>query len=71
MELSHILAKCDHTLLSQSATWNEIKVAGGISTLADAEEFIRLGADRLGTSRIVKPTKAMEQNSVAKNDGSY
>ncbi len=32
----------------------QIKAAGGISTLEDAEEFIRLGADRLGTSRIVK-----------------
>ena len=32
----------------------KIKPAGGISSLADAEEFIRLGADRLGTSRIVK-----------------
>lgn len=32
----------------------KIKAAGGISSLADAEEFIRLGADRLGTSRIVK-----------------
>ena len=25
MELSQILAKCDHTLLAPSATWNEIK----------------------------------------------
>lgn len=31
-----------------------IKAAGGISTLADAEHFIQLGATRLGTSRIVK-----------------
>ncbi len=36
----------------------KIKAAGGISSLADAEEFIRLGADRLGTSRIVKLAKA-------------
>ncbi len=35
----------------------EIKAAGGISSLADAEEFIRLGATRLGTSRIVKLAK--------------
>ena len=35
----------------------KIKAAGGISSLADAEEFIRLGADRLGTSRIVKIAK--------------
>ncbi|MCI9402514.1 MAG: deoxyribose-phosphate aldolase [Oscillospiraceae bacterium] len=32
----------------------KIKAAGGISSLQDAEDFINLGADRLGTSRIVK-----------------
>lgn len=37
----------------------KIKAAGGISSIADAEEFIRLGADRLGTSRIVKIAKEM------------
>ena len=31
-----------------------IKAAGGISTLQDAQDFLDLGADRLGTSRIVK-----------------
>ncbi len=35
----------------------KIKAAGGISSIADAEEFTRLGADRLGTSRIVKIAK--------------
>ncbi|MCD8196727.1 MAG: deoxyribose-phosphate aldolase [Lachnospiraceae bacterium] len=35
----------------------KIKAAGGISSLADAEEFLRLGADRLGTSRVVKIVK--------------
>lgn len=35
----------------------KIKAAGGISSIEDAEEFIRLGADRLGTSRIVKIVK--------------
>lgn len=34
-----------------------VKAAGGISSFADAEEFIRLGADRLGTSRLVKIIK--------------
>ncbi len=38
----------------------KIKAAGGISTLRDAEDFIALGASRLGTSRIVKAVKAME-----------
>ena len=37
-----------------------VKAAGGISNLADAEKFISLGADRLGTSRVVKAVKAME-----------
>ena len=32
----------------------KIKAAGGISTVSDIEEFVRLGADRLGTSRAVK-----------------
>ena len=32
----------------------KVKAAGGISDLQDAEDFIALGADRLGTSRIVK-----------------
>ena len=31
-----------------------IKAAGGIGSFEDAEEFIRLGADRLGTSRLAK-----------------
>ncbi|MBP3332967.1 MAG: deoxyribose-phosphate aldolase [Clostridia bacterium] len=34
-----------------------IKAAGGIASLADAEDFIKLGASRLGTSRIVKIAK--------------
>ena len=49
----------------------KIKAAGGISSLEDAEKFIELGASRLGTSRIVKLAKAMEQNKTAANDGSY
>ena len=39
----------------------KIKAAGGIANLDDARDFIALGADRLGTSRIVKAVKAMEQ----------
>lgn len=35
----------------------KIKAAGGISSLQDAEDFIKLGAERLGTSRIVKIIK--------------
>lgn len=37
----------------------KIKAAGGIKSIADAEEFLALGADRLGTSRIVKIVKEM------------
>ena len=40
-----------------------VKAAGGIATLQDAEDFIKLGADRLGTSRIVK--LAMEQEKLS------
>ena len=43
----------------------KIKAAGGISSIEDAEKFIALGADRLGTSRIVKIAKGLA------NDGSY
>ncbi len=38
----------------------KIKAAGGITSMADAERFIELGASRLGTSRIVKIVKAEE-----------
>lgn len=38
----------------------KIKAAGGIASIADAEDFIKLGADRLGTSRIVKLVKNEE-----------
>lgn len=38
----------------------KIKAAGGISSLEDAEDFIALGADRLGTSRIIKIVKNEE-----------
>ena len=38
----------------------KIKAAGGIANLQDAEDFIHLGASRLGTSRIVKAVKGQE-----------
>ena len=37
----------------------KIKAAGGISSMEDAEHFMELGADRLGTSRIVKIVKGL------------
>lgn len=39
----------------------KIKAAGGISSLEDAQKFMELGADRLGTSRVVKIVKANEE----------
>ena len=41
----------------------KVKAAGGIASLQDAEDFVNLGADRLGTSRVVK--LAMEQEKLA------
>ena len=38
----------------------KIKAAGGIASLDDAEKFMELGAQRLGTSRVVKIVKSME-----------
>ena len=43
----------------------KIKAAGGISSIADAEKFMELGASRLGTSRIVKIVKNQD------NGGGY
>ena len=43
----------------------KVKAAGGISSLEDAEDFINLGAGRLGTSRIVKLAMALEQQEEA------
>ena len=41
----------------------KVKAAGGISSIQDAEDFIALGADRLGTSRIVKLAAAQENEA--------
>ncbi|MBQ7374528.1 MAG: deoxyribose-phosphate aldolase [Clostridia bacterium] len=48
----------DVALFAEHMTDGKIKAAGGIASLADAENFINLGADRLGTSRIVKLAKS-------------
>ena len=42
----------------------KVKAAGGIATLQDAEDFIKLGADRLGTSKVVKLVKDRETKGV-------
>lgn len=38
----------------------KMKAAGGISSIEDAEKFLELGVDRLGTSRIIKIVKNEE-----------
>lgn len=48
----------DIKLFSENMNKNKkIKAAGGIKSFEDAEKFIELGADRLGTSRLVKIMK--------------
>ena len=50
--------KADIELFSKHTTnGKKIKAAGGIASIEDAEDFINLGASRLGTSRIVKIVK--------------
>lgn len=46
----------------------KIKAAGGIADLKDAEKFLELGADRLGTSRVVK---AVKNNNSSNEKGGY
>ena len=49
----------DVSLLKKHIRKNvKIKAAGGISSFEDAEKFIETGADRLGTSRLVKIMKS-------------
>ncbi len=49
----------------------KIKAAGGISTLKDAEDFLNLGASRLGTSRIVKLVKHTGENNEQSENTTY
>ena len=46
----------------------KVKAAGGISSLQDAEDFIELGAERLGTSRVVKLAIELENVSGAPDE---
>ena len=55
--------KEDIKLFSDNIYGNiKIKAAGGISSISDACDFIQLGAQRLGTSRIVKIVKTGDSN---------
>ena len=47
----------------------KVKAAGGISNLQDAEDFANLGADRLGTSRVVKIVMEQENAAGSFNEG--
>lgn len=52
----------DIALMAKHMNANKkIKAAGGISSMEDGERFLSLGAHRLGTSRIVKLVKELEQ----------
>lgn len=54
----------DVKLMRENSPANvKVKAAGGISSLQDAEDMINLGAERLGTSRIVKLAIANETSS--------
>ena len=53
--------KADVALMAANIKGNiKIKAAGGIASIEDAEDFINLGASRLGTSRIVNIVKKGE-----------
>ena len=41
----------------------KVKAAGGISSFDDAEEFVKAGADRLGTSRLIKIMKNTDRGT--------
>ncbi len=49
----------------------KIKAAGGISSFSDAQTFMELGAQRLGTSRIVKLIKQEEITDETVSDSAY
>jgi len=49
----------------------KIKAAGGIKDFSDAEEFLAAGADRLGTSRLVKAIKSAEKSGEGNNNGKF
>ncbi len=55
----------DIKLFSENIGENvKMKAAGGIASLEDAEDFIKLGASRLGTSRIVKIAKSVKEEDI-------
>ena len=64
IKMCEIVTKVDVALMKKHVGSNvKIKAAGGISSFDDAEKFIRLGADRLGTSRLIKIMKNTDQGN--------
>ncbi len=61
----------DIALMKKYISGKKIKAAGGISSVDDAKRFIELGADRLGTSRIVKIVKEQENGKQNIPDTAY
>lgn len=61
----------DIVLMKKHISGKKIKAAGGISSIDDAKRFIELGADRLGTSRIVKIVKEQENGKQNVPDTAY
>jgi len=57
----------DVELLVAHCTGKKVKAAGGIRSLEDAEQFLELGANRLGTSRVVSEVKSMLSVNKHKN----
>ena len=53
----------DVELMALHCKGKKVKAAGGIRSIEDAEEFIKLGASRLGTSKIVSEVKSMLSES--------
>lgn len=49
----------DVELLAMHCKDKKVKAAGGIRSIEDAEKFIELGADRLGTSKVVGEVKSI------------
>ena len=57
IKMCEIVTNAGAEFIKTSTGFSTVKAAGGISSFDDAEEFMRLGADRLGTSRLVKIIK--------------
>ena len=57
---THGATREDVALLVKYCVGKKVKAAGGIKSLQDAEDFIKLGASRLGTSSVIKAVKGLK-----------